>query len=62
MGEEYPGEDVPVRVLVEATGFSEAEYLDAAEELVDAGLAESADSYFAGLSATPAGRDRITGL
>jgi hypothetical protein len=62
LGEEHPSGDVPWRVLVEATGLDAIEYEAAAEELVEAGLAESYDSDYAGLTATQAGKERITGL
>jgi hypothetical protein len=62
LGEEHPGGDVPWRILVEATGLGAYEYEAAAGELVEAGLAESYDSDYAGLTATQAGKARITGL
>jgi hypothetical protein len=62
LGEEHPRGDVPERVLLEATGFSEDEYLAAAEELVEAGLAETDDRVYAGLKATQEGNERIRGL
>jgi hypothetical protein len=62
LGEEHPSGDVPWRVLVEATGLDAIEYEAAAEELVEVGLVESCDSDYAGLTATQAGKERITGL
>ena len=61
LGEAYQREDVPWRVLVESTAVGEDEYEAVAEELVEAGLAESVDSDSAGLRATPAGKERIRG-
>jgi hypothetical protein len=62
LGEEHPRGDVPWRVLVDATGLDTYEYEAAAEELVGAGLADTDDSDYAVLTATPAGKERITGL
>jgi hypothetical protein len=62
LGEEHPEGDVPWRVLVEATGFDADVYEAAAEELVEAGLAETDDSDYAGLTATTAGKEWVTGL
>jgi hypothetical protein len=62
LGEEHPRGDVPWRVLVDATGLDAIEYEAAAEELAEVGVAESYDSDYAGLTATPAGKERITGL
>jgi hypothetical protein len=61
LGEAYQREDVPWRVLVDSTAVGEEEYEAVAEELVEAGLAESVDSDSAGLRATPAGKERIRG-
>ena len=62
LGEAYQREDVPWRVLVDSTAVGEDEYEAVAEELVEAGLAESFDSDSAGLRATPAGKERVRGL
>ena len=61
LGDAYQREDVPWRVLVESTAVGEDEYEAVAEELVEAGLAESVASDSAGLRATPAGRERVRG-
>jgi hypothetical protein len=62
LGEEYPRGEVPWRVLVDATGLGAYEYEAAAEELVGADLADTDDSDYAVLTATPAGNERISGL
>jgi hypothetical protein len=61
LGEAYQREDVPWRILAKTTPVGEEEYEAVAEELVEAGLAESVDSDSAGLRATPAGRERVRG-
>jgi len=61
LGEAYKREDVPWRVLLESTAVGEDEYEAVAEELVEAGLAESVDSDYAGLRATAAGKERVRG-
>jgi len=61
LGEAYHREDVPWRVLVDSTAVGEDEYEAVAEELVEAGLAESVDSDYAGLRATLTGKKRIRG-
>jgi hypothetical protein len=61
LGEAYQREDVPRRILVKTTAVGEDEYEAVAEELVEAGLAESVDSDPAGLRATPAGKERVRG-
>ena len=61
LGEAYQREDVPWRVLVDSTAVGEEEYEAVAEELVEAGLAESVDSEYVGLRATPAGKERVRG-
>ena len=61
LGEAYQSEDVPRRILVKTTAVGEDEYEAVAEELVEAGLAESVDSDFASLKATPAGKERVRG-
>src|SRR5919112_6713988 len=62
LGGAYQREDVPWRVLVDSTAVGEDEYEAVAEELVEAGLAESVDSDYAGLRATLAGNERVRGL
>jgi len=62
LGEVYHREDVPRGILVKTTAVGEDEYEAVAEELVEAGLAESVDSDSAGLRATPAGKERVRGL
>jgi hypothetical protein len=62
LGEAYQREDVPWRILVESTAVGEDEYEAVAEELVEAGLAESDDSDYTSLRATAAGKERIRGL
>jgi hypothetical protein len=62
LGEEHLRGDVPWRLLVDATELGAYEYEAAAEELVEAGLAESYDRDYAGLTATQAGKERISGL
>jgi hypothetical protein len=62
LGEAYQREDVPWGVLVDSTAVGEDEYEAVAEELVEAGLAESVDSDSAGLRATSAGKERVRGL
>ena len=59
LGEVYQREDVPWRVLVDSTAVGEDEYEAVAEELVEAGLAESVDSDYAGLRTTPEGKKRV---
>ena len=61
LGGVYQREDVSRRVLVKSTAVGEDEYEAVAEELVEAGLAESVDSDYAGLRATLAGKKRIRG-
>jgi hypothetical protein len=61
LGEAYHREDVSWRILVKTTAVGEDEYEAVAEELVEAGLAESVDSDYAGLRATPAGKERVRG-
>ncbi len=61
LGEAYHREDVPRRILAKTTPVGEEEYEAVAEELVEAGLAESVDSDSAGLRATPAGKERVRG-
>jgi hypothetical protein len=61
LGEAYQREDVPWRVLVDSTAVGEDEYEAVAQELVEAGLAESVDSDSAGLRATSAGKERVRG-
>ena len=61
MGEAYKREDVPWRLLIKTTAVGEDEYEAVAEELVEAGLAESVDSDYTGLRATPAGKERVRG-
>ncbi len=55
-------EDVPRRILVKTTPVGEDEYEAVAEELVEAGLAESVDSDYGALRATAAGKERVRGL
>jgi hypothetical protein len=62
LGDAYQREDVPWRILVKTTAVGEDEYEAVAQELVEAGLAESVDSDYASLKATPAGRERVYGL
>ncbi len=54
-------EDVPRRILVKTTPVGEDEYEAVAEELLEAELAESVGSDYAGLRATPAGKKRVRG-
>jgi hypothetical protein len=61
LGHAYKREDVPWRILVKTTAVGEDEYEAVAEELVEAGLAESVDSNYAALRATPAGKERVRG-
>ena len=61
LGKAYQREDVPRRILVKSTAVGEDEYEAVAEELVEAGLAESVDSDYAGLRATSAGKERVHG-
>ena len=61
LGDAYQREDVSRRILVKSTAVGEDEYEAVAEELVEAGLAESVDSDYASLRATPAGRERVYG-
>jgi hypothetical protein len=64
LGEEYPDGWVPDDVLWSAANLSNEEYVDAADELVVGGLAESqADaSEFPFLRATPEGREGVRPL
>jgi hypothetical protein len=64
LGEEYPERWVPDDVLWPAANLSYDDYLNAAAELVESGLAESqADaSEFTFLRATPEGRERVRPL
>ena len=57
----YKREDVSWRILVKTTAVGEDEYEAVAEELVEAGLAESVDSDYAGLRATAEGKERVRG-
>jgi hypothetical protein len=61
LAEAYQREDVPWRILVKTTAVGEDEYEAVAEELVEAGLAERVDGDYAGLRATPAGKERVRG-
>ena len=61
LGEAYQREDVPWHILAKTTPVGEEEYEAVAEELVEAGLAESVDSDSASLRATPAGKERVRG-
>ena len=61
LGEAYRREDVPWRILAKTTPLGEEEYEAVAQELVEAGLAESVDSDYAGLRATAAGKERVRG-
>jgi hypothetical protein len=61
LGKAYHREDVARRLLVKTTAVGEDEYEAVAEELVEAGLAESVDSDYAGLRATPTGKERVRG-
>ena len=61
LGEAYHREDVPRRILVKTTPVGEDEYEAVAEELLEAELAESVGSDYAGLRATPAGKKRVHG-
>jgi len=61
LGEAYKREDVPWRILVKTTAVGEDEYEAVAEELLEAGLAESIDSDYGALRATPAGKERVRG-
>jgi hypothetical protein len=61
LGDAYQREDVPRRILVKTTAVGEDEYEAVEQELVEAGLAESVDSDFAGLRATLAGKERVRG-
>jgi hypothetical protein len=61
LGKAYQREDVPWPILVKTTAVGEDEYETVAEELVEAGLAESVGSDCASLKATPAGWERIHG-
>jgi len=62
LGDAYQREDVPRRILLKTTAVGgEDEYEAVAEELVEAGLAESIDNDYAALRATPAGRERVYG-
>ena len=64
LGEEYPERWVPDDVLWPAANLSYDEYLNAAADLVESGLAESqADaSQLPFLRATPEGRERVRPL
>ena len=64
LGEEYPERWVPDDVLWPAANLSYDDYLNAAADLVESGLAESqADaSEFPFLRATPEGRERVRSL
>ena len=64
LGEEYPDRWVPDDVLWPAASLSYDDYVDAAAELVESGLAESqADaSEFPFLRDTPEGRERVRPL
>ena len=61
LGEEYPERWVPDDVLWPAANLSYDDYLNAAAELVESGLAESQvdASEFPFLRATPEGRERV---
>jgi hypothetical protein len=61
LGEAYHREYVPRRILVKTTAVGEDEYEAVAEALVEAGLAEGVGSDYAGLRATPAGKERVHG-
>ena len=61
LGEAYQREDVPWCVLVDSTAVGEDEYEAVAEELLEAGLAESVDSGYAALRATAVGKERVRG-
>jgi hypothetical protein len=61
LGDAYQREDVAWRILVKTTSVGADEYEAVAEELVEAGLAESIDSDYAALRATPAGSKRVRG-
>ena len=61
LGEAYHREDVPRSILEKTTPVGEDEYEAVAEELLEAGLAESVGSDYAGLRATPAGKKRVHG-
>jgi hypothetical protein len=60
-GKAYQREDVPWPILVKTTAVGEDEYETVAEELLEAGLAESVGNDYASLKATPAGWERIHG-
>ncbi len=61
LGDAYQREDVPRRILVKTTPVGEDEYEAVAEELLEAELAESVGSDYAGLRATPTGKKRVRG-
>ena len=61
LGDAYQREDVPRRILVKTTPVGEDEYEAVTEELLEAELAESVGSDYAGLRATPAGKKRVRG-
>ena len=62
LGDAYQREDVPRGILIKSTAVGEDEYEAVAEELLEAGLAEkSVGSDYAGLRATPAGKERVRG-
>jgi hypothetical protein len=64
LGEEYPDRWVPDDILWPAANLSYEEYVDAADELVVGGLAESQAhaSEFPFLRATPEGVERVRPL
>ena len=61
LGDAYQREDVPRRILVKTAPVGEDEYAAVVEEILEAGLAESVGSDYAGLRATPAGKERVRG-
>jgi hypothetical protein len=61
LGDAYKRVDVSRRILVKSTAVGEDQYEAVAEELVEAGLVESVDSDYAGLTATAAGKERVRG-
>jgi hypothetical protein len=64
LGEEYPERWVPDDVLWPAANLSYDDYLNAAADLVESGLAESQSdaSEFPFLRATPEGTERVRPL
>jgi len=64
LGEEYPDRWVPDDVLWPAANLSYVDYVNAAAELVESGLAESQvdASEFPFLRAAPEGRERVRPL